>query len=100
MDEAICPLDYDAPAPLGGVVLDDDLAAWLEKLPPHQLFAVLDCCHSGSILDIERVKNFTGCYISGCKDTQTSADACIGGQRCGAMTFCLLQVCMHVWQGV
>lgn len=26
MDEAICPLDYDAPPPNGGVVLDDDLA--------------------------------------------------------------------------
>jgi hypothetical protein len=74
-----------------------------------------DILCSGSILDIDRVKAFCGCYIrffdshtasifdsncltacaSGCKDTQTSADACIGGQRCGAMTFCLLQVMHH-----
>ncbi len=26
MDEAICPLDYDAQPPNGGVILDDDLA--------------------------------------------------------------------------
>jgi hypothetical protein len=29
MDEALCPLDYDAPAPQGGVILDDDLASQL-----------------------------------------------------------------------
>lgn len=29
--------------------------------------------------------------ISGCQDTQTSADAYIGGQAAGALTFCLLQ---------
>ena len=31
MDEAICPLDYDAPPPNGGVVLDDDLAGNLQE---------------------------------------------------------------------
>ncbi len=49
-DEAICPLS-------GGVILDDELNQELaQKLPAGvTLFCIFDCCHSGTIMDLELV---------------------------------------------
>lgn len=64
----------------------------VQKIPEHTtLFAVMDCCHSGSVLDLQwrwqmypsgrlHRENMNTCLanvfaISGCRDTETSADA-------------------------
>ena len=50
MDEALCPLDYAK----AGVLRDDDVLKTL--IAPMQrgvtLTCIMDCCHSGTILDL------------------------------------------------
>jgi hypothetical protein len=82
-DEALCPCDFES----AGVIVDDDLSQWLEILPSHQLFAVCDCCHSGTCLDLGE---FSGFFCSGCRDDQVSADAKSLGSTSGALTACLI----------
>ena len=73
------------------------------------LFAMFDCCFSGSILDLRyqylnsmNYDNYTEnnkdnntngnvFMISGCTDEQTSADTVINNKACGAMTWSLLE---------
>jgi hypothetical protein len=44
-DEALCPVDFDR----GHFVIDDDLAAVFDKIPPGVSVTIFaDCCHSGS----------------------------------------------------
>ena len=72
------------------------------------LFALFDCCHSGTILDLRyqyfdsenynkpsvnsKVTETIGnvIMISGCRDKQTSADAYINSSSQGAMTWSFL----------
>jgi len=82
-DEAICPCDFEH----AGAIIDDELSRWLEMLPPHRLFAVCDCCHSGTCLDLGE---FSGFFGSGCRDDQVSADAKSAGSASGAFTACIL----------
>jgi len=105
-DETLCPIDY----PTNGFILDDELRGLLFCLAPDKrMFCVLDCCHSGTGMDLafnlyERpggqmamVKASTGrptrgrvVMISGCQDPQTSADAYINRQPQGALTYSFL----------
>lgn len=104
-DEAICPLDYVK----NGVISDDILKKMLRYFNRNtQVVCVFDCCHSGTIGDLRhRMSEFGQCTIenttsecwsnvfilSGCKDTQTSADAfgvSTVSEFTGAMTSCLL----------
>eukprot|EP01063_Lacrimia_lanifica_P017715 TRINITY_DN2473_c0_g1_i1.p1 TRINITY_DN2473_c0_g1~~TRINITY_DN2473_c0_g1_i1.p1 ORF type:complete len:443 (+),score=153.77 TRINITY_DN2473_c0_g1_i1:90-1418(+) len=94
LDETICPVDFKR----AGMISDDDLKAHLlVKIPPgNRLLSVMDCCHSGTVLDLPYYaicdnrggamqmlgdqmseKNRIPCdavMISGCADCQTSAD--------------------------
>lgn len=108
-DQVICPCDYSK----AGCIVDNDLFAILaDGLPAGVRLTVLfDCCHSGSMLDLPytffggsdvltqnsyhmkqiRNNNFSAgdvLMISGCKDTQTSADvgntASLGNGTSGA----------------
>lgn len=124
-DETLVPLDYET----SGLILDDDLKVHLvDTLPENvDLFCILDCCHSGSGLDLRyRVRSYTKLdgldedieenddkymqefvlwqnkknsqskanviCLSGCKDSQYSADAYIKGKYQGAMTWGFINV--------
>ena len=66
-----------------------------------KMFCLMDCCHSGTIMDLKykyqsNKTNWTTenkyavdanvIAISGCRDDQTSADAWLNSNWCGAMT--------------
>jgi len=100
-DECICPLDYDT----AGFIIDDDLSQIFKSYRNMDIIVIFDCCHSGTALDLpvlydivtkktQKQNNNTFpsniIFISGCKDTQTSADAYINSSAQGAMTACLL----------
>ena len=103
-DECLCPLDYNTK----GLITDDLLHSYFSKLPQKtRCVCIMDCCHSGSILDLryrylsdkESVVENKNCKIkgnmisiSGCRDDQTSADAYISNDWRGAMTTSLLEV--------
>jgi len=60
LDETILPVDYNS----AGQIIDDDLYSTLvEPLPPGcQLTALMDCCHSGTGLDLPYVHNIAPSY--------------------------------------
>lgn len=111
-DETIVPLDYEK----NGLLTDDDLKTLLvDTLPENvELYCIMDSCHSGTCLDLRyecRVKSVGSAkeytfrnnkltpnslakviLFSGCKDEQTSADAHIGRNYQGAMTWGFLEV--------
>lgn len=98
-NETICPMDYKT-----GQITDDTLwGSLVYPLPAGvRLTAVMDCCHSGTGLDLPYECNIkTGQWkeevnpahakadailFSGCEDSQTSADAYDKYQAGGAMT--------------
>jgi len=101
-DETLCPTDFQ----IAGQIVDTEvLDALCMPLPSGvKLTAVLDCCHSGTGLDLPftwmggRWQEETNpCFcaadvqlISGCEDVQTSADASDRyGQPAGALTSAL-----------
>lgn len=99
-DEILCPIDYST----SGFITDDYIYEnFVSKLPAHvTLFSLMDCCHSGTVLDLPFIytdsltSNNTHSYeatvisISGCRDDQTSADAYINNNYEGAMTWSFL----------
>lgn len=104
-DEVIVPLDYDK-----GIITDDQLYQILQNLHKNsRMFCIMDCCHSGTILDLQyklnnnnywhkvgKQSNNNICMISGCQDNQTSADAFIPFSNNqylwrGAMTWAFIQ---------
>jgi len=110
-DSVICPLDFQH----SGFILDDELKAKLaDKIPSGaRLLALSDSCFSGTVfdlcanlmedeegncdLDINHHESETKgevILLSGCEDTQTSADCVIDGRPNGALTAAFLNV-MH-----
>jgi hypothetical protein len=103
-DEALVSVDNRG-------VLDDELKTLLIQYLKKDvtLFALFDCCHSGTILDLkfQYMDSLNGdadvvypkhlatagkvYMISGCTDQQTSADAFINNMAQGAMTWSWLE---------
>ena len=103
-DQMIIPIDLNP-------IIDDELKDIIQQnLKPNvTLFAMFDCCFSGSVLDLKyqymdslNYDNYTEnnktldtqgdvFMISGCTDYQTSADAVFNGKPNGAMTWSLLE---------
>ncbi|XP_074582775.1 metacaspase-1-like isoform X2 [Curcuma longa] len=114
-DEALCPVDFKSK----GTIVDDEVNETLVRPLPRgaKLHALVDACHSGTILDLPYLCRFSrvgswqwenhtapsGAYkgtsgglailISGCDDHQTSADtsAFAGSTSTGAMTYSFIQ---------
>jgi hypothetical protein len=100
-DECICPVDFTS----AGMILDDEMRSIIQGFNPvTRVVIMFDSCHSGTALDLPysiNGENVTAdtfsvhpniVFISGCRDEQTSADAYINNQYCGAMTTSLLEV--------
>jgi hypothetical protein len=103
-DEVMVPLDFN-------VITDDELKKIIQTYlkPNVTLFALFDCCNSGTILDLKyqyldslNYDNYTEnnkatdtpgnvIMISGCTDKQTSADAFINNISQGAMTWSFIE---------
>jgi hypothetical protein len=103
-DEVIIPLDFN-------VITDDELKTVIQTYlkPNVTLFALFDCCNSGTVLDLKyqylnslNYDNYTEnnkatdtpgnvIMISGCTDNQTSADAFINNTSQGAMTWAFIE---------
>ncbi|KAL2892603.1 Metacaspase-1 [Bienertia sinuspersici] len=114
-DETLCPVDFETQ----GMIVDDEVNAAIVRPLPRgvKLHAIVDACHSGTILDLSYLcrMNRSGQYawedhrprsgvwkgsnggevisISGCDDDQTSADTAALSQitSTGAMTYCFIQ---------
>jgi hypothetical protein len=104
LDEMFVPLDFNC-------ISDDEIKTFINNNLKKDvtLFALFDCCHSGTILDLryqyfdsENYDNSTEntketettgdvIMISGCRDKQTSADAYINSTFQGAMTWAFLE---------
>jgi len=104
-DECLCPTDMDS----NGVITDDYLHELINSFNPKtRITVILDCCHSGSALDLpycyktsydvvieDKKCNVNVTMISGCRDNQTSADANFGtiyDKFSGALTKNLLDI--------
>lgn len=105
-DECILPSDFEK----NGVITDDMIKSILRRFYyKTKITCIFDCCHSGTICDLKytydvfrstsvMTSKYNPCspkvvLISGCMDSQTSADAYnVRGKRefSGAMTSCLL----------
>lgn len=114
-DETLCPLDFE----IQGSIVDNEVNATLVRpLPPGvKLHAIIDSCHSGTVLDLpylcrmdrngrntwedHRPRNGTwkgtsggeAISFSGCDDDQTSADTALLSKvtSTGVMTFAFIQ---------
>ncbi|XP_074283053.1 metacaspase-1-like [Silene latifolia] len=114
-DETLCPLDFVT----NGMIVDDEINDTIVRPLPRgaKLTAIIDACHSGTMLDIPFLcrMNRSGQYVwedhrprngrwkgtsggeaisfSGCDDNQTSADTSALSKvtSTGAMTYCFIQ---------
>lgn len=118
-DETLCPLDFESQ----GMIVDDEINATIVRpLPPRaKLHAIIDACHSGTVLDLPYLCRMdrSGRYVwedhrprsgmwkgsnggevisfSGCDDDQSSADTSVLSRitSTGAMTYSFIQAIEH-----
>jgi hypothetical protein len=116
-DEALCPVDFEDPRG-GGIILDDEINATIVRPLGKgvKLHAIVDTCHSGTILDLPYLCRLsrTGYWqwenqqtrlssgetkgtsgglaisISGCGDSQTSQDTTVSTETSKLARCCML----------
>lgn len=125
-DELICPLDSD-PEDYSHDIRDDEINEALVRPLVHgvKLHAIIDACHSGTVLDLPnlcRIKKNgqpewkdnrpptgawkhtsggTAILISGCADTQFSVEGDVGGEQpvgMGALTYSFFTAALFAQQ--
>jgi hypothetical protein len=86
-DEAMCLPAEDGNCNQNTWLRDDDFSAQVAAVTAGHKLIILDCCHSGTMLDFgkETWQDQSAISIVGCKDKQESA-AMGGGTRGGAFT--------------
>merc|ERR1719453_2145799 len=86
-DEAMCLPYADGRCDEGSWLRDDDFSAQIAEVTAGHKLMILDCCHSGTMLDFSKPiwEGQSAMSIVGCKDKQESA-AMGGGTRGGAFT--------------
>jgi len=86
-DEALCLPRGDGTCDQASWLRDDDFSAAISEVSAGQKLMILDCCHSGSMLDFtkEHWQGQLAVAIVGCKDKEESA-AMGGGTRGGAFS--------------
>jgi hypothetical protein len=86
-DEAMCLPRADGTCDEGSWLRDDDFSAEIADVTAGHKLMILDCCHSGTMLDFGKPiwEGQSAMSIVGCKDKQESA-AMGGGTRGGAFT--------------
>eukprot|EP00747_Dinoflagellata_sp_TGD_P129735 gnl/TRDRNA2_/TRDRNA2_174730_c1_seq5.p1 gnl/TRDRNA2_/TRDRNA2_174730_c1~~gnl/TRDRNA2_/TRDRNA2_174730_c1_seq5.p1 ORF type:complete len:300 (-),score=58.66 gnl/TRDRNA2_/TRDRNA2_174730_c1_seq5:75-974(-) len=92
-DEAMCLPYPDGRCDPGSWLRDDDFSAAVAAAHGGTKVIVLDCCHSGSMLDFKKKFAWhgqTAVSLCGCRDAQEAA-AMGGGSRGGAFSKCLVQ---------
>eukprot|EP00927_Polykrikos_kofoidii_P078821 TRINITY_DN75614_c0_g1_i1.p1 TRINITY_DN75614_c0_g1~~TRINITY_DN75614_c0_g1_i1.p1 ORF type:complete len:576 (-),score=106.13 TRINITY_DN75614_c0_g1_i1:102-1589(-) len=102
LDEVLCPTDYED----AGMLVDDEIFDLVVRPLESgvKLTIILDCCHSGTAVDLPFIWHDEGNWeevggtiytagdvqmFSGCEDAQTSADVSRHGRRGGAMTMAM-----------
>eukprot|EP00933_Yihiella_yeosuensis_P063547 TRINITY_DN6671_c1_g6_i1.p1 TRINITY_DN6671_c1_g6~~TRINITY_DN6671_c1_g6_i1.p1 ORF type:complete len:481 (-),score=99.76 TRINITY_DN6671_c1_g6_i1:294-1661(-) len=81
MDEALCTV-HNGVCNQSTWVRDDDLADWLTTyVKAHNIFVIVDACHSASIVDLNKNqwRHKNAMSMSGCQDVQESAGTGFGG---------------------
>lgn len=86
-DEAMCLPRSNGTCDEGSWLRDDDFSAAVAEVTAGHKLIILDCCHSGTMLDFQKSiwEGQSAISIVGCKDKQESA-AMGGGTRGGAFT--------------
>jgi len=86
-DEAMCLPRPDGTCDEGSWLRDDDFSEAVAEVTAGHKLMILDCCHSGTMLDFQKAiwEGQSAISIVGCKDKQESA-AMGGGTRGGAFT--------------
>lgn len=91
MDEAMCTPSKDGNCNPGTYLRDDTFAEAVAEVHSGEKLIILDCCHSGSMLDFNKKFQWEGQHavsLCGCRDAQESAGMG-GGTRGGAFTKCI-----------
>jgi len=82
-DEALCLVTESGQINYHSCMTDDELADIItENVPPScKVLIITDCCHSGTIADLDREQwnDFQAISMTGCMDNQTSGDMGKGG---------------------
>ncbi|CAN1302933.1 AMC1 [Linum perenne] len=95
-DETLCPLDFETE----GMIIDDEINSTIVTPLPSGtiLHAIIDSCHSGTVLDLPFVCSFN----RACNDHQTSADTNVmaGNVSTGALTYSLIQAVQNEPAGI